>query len=132
MTHLSMINIPASNKIKESSFEISPKKRNTGSGGLGSLQDRRKMHRLTSSTRLGTTWSRSRSQSPSSGQTTAEHETQRLFVPYTNVTVYMMSFFPMTIQEWNKLPSTISDIQKIGAFKTALHASIAVQPPSTA
>ena len=58
--------------------------------------------------------------------------TQRLFVLYTNVTVYKMSFFPRTIQEWNKLPSTITDILKIEAFKTALHASIAVQPPSTA
>ena len=48
------------------------------------------------------------------------------------VTVYKMSFFPRTIQRWNELPSTIADIQKIEAFKTALHASIAVQPPTTA
>ena len=57
---------------------------------------------------------------------------QRLFVPYTSVTVYNMSFFPRTIQDWNKLPSSITDMQDIEAFKTALHARKAVQPPSTA
>ena len=57
---------------------------------------------------------------------------QRLFVPFTCVTVYKMSFFPSTIQDWNKLPSSITDMQDFEAFKTALHARIAVQPPSTA
>ena len=56
------------------------------------------------------------------------------FLPYTSmtVTVYNMSFFPRTIQDWNKLPPFITDMQDIEAFKTALHAMMAVQPPSTA
>ena len=37
-----------------------------------------------------------------------------------------------SIQDWNKLPSSITGMQDIEAFKTALHARIAVQPPSTA
>ena len=57
---------------------------------------------------------------------------QRLFVPYNSVPVYKISFFPRTIQESNKVPSSITDMQDIEAFKTALHARIAVQPPSTA
>ena len=38
---------------------------------------------------------------------------QRLFVPYTNFTVYKikMLFFPRTIQDWNKLPPTTTDVQ---------------------
>ena len=54
------------------------------------------------------------------------------FGPYTSLTVYNMLFFPRTIQDWNNLPSSITDMQDIKAFKTALHARIAVQPLSTA
>jgi len=58
--------------------------------------------------------------------------TQRLFVPYTRVTIYKQSFFPRTIQDWNRLPSSTTDISDIEAFKTALRSSVSVQPlPST-
>ena len=40
--------------------------------------------------------------------------------------------FHRTIHDWNKLPSSITDMQDTEAFKTALHAMIAVQPLSTA
>ena len=48
---------------------------------------------------------------------------QRLFVPYTRATVYKTSFFPRTIQDWNKLPATTTEINTIEAFIAALHAA---------
>jgi hypothetical protein len=53
----------------------------------------------------------------------------RLFVPYTNVTLYKQSFFLGTIQDWNRLPTKTMDIE---AFKAALHASVAAPPLSSA
>ena len=97
--------------------------------GWESLQDRRKMHRLTMLyKKRHNLVEMPESESIVRSKDSRTQGAQRLFVPYTNVTVYKMSFFPRTIQEWNKLQSTITDIQKIDAFKTALHASIAVQP----
>ena len=84
--------------------------------GWESLQDRRKMHRLTMLCKIR------------HNLVKIPESESIVFI----VTVYKMTFFPRTIQDWNKLPSTITDIQEIEAFKTALHASIAVQPPSTA
>ena len=103
------------------------------SQGWESLQDRRKMHRLTMLYKIKHNLVEiPESESIVRSNNSRTRGAQRLFVPYTNITVYKMSFFPRTIQEWNKLPSTITAIQRIEAFKTALHASIAVQPPSTA
>ena len=101
--------------------------------GWETLQDRRKMQRLTMLFKIkhnlvkipeaeSIVWSNNR-------RTRGSH---RLSVPYTSMTVYKMLFFPRTIRDWNKLPSSITDMQDIEAFKTALHARIAVQPPSTA
>ena len=101
--------------------------------GWETLQDRRKMQRLTMLFKIkhnlveileaeSIVWSKD----------SRTRGSQRLFVPYTSVTMYKMSFFPRTIQDWNKLPSSITDMQDIEAFKTALHDRIAVQPPSTA
>jgi hypothetical protein len=56
----------------------------------------------------------------------------RLFVPYTNITVYKQSFFPRTIQDWNRLPTKTTDISDIEAFKAALHVSVAAPPQSSA
>ena len=101
--------------------------------GWESLQDRRKMHRLTMLYKIRhNSVEMPESESIVRSNDSRTRGAQRLFVPYTNVTVYKMLFSPRTIQEWNKLPSTITDIQKFEALKTALHASIAVQPPSTA
>ena len=58
--------------------------------------------------------------------------TNRLFVPFTKVTLYQTSFFPRSIQDWNHLPTAITEIQTLEAFKTALHARIAAPPPSLA
>ena len=57
---------------------------------------------------------------------------QRFFILYTNVTVYKISFFLRSIQDWNKLPPITTDVQTIEDFKTALHTSVAVQSSSTA
>ncbi|MCG7876680.1 MAG: reverse transcriptase domain-containing protein [Candidatus Thiodiazotropha endolucinida] len=57
---------------------------------------------------------------------------QRLFQPFTNVTVYKLSFFPRTIQDWNKLPTSTTDLSDIEDFKAALHASVAATPLSLA
>ena len=52
---------------------------------------------------------------------------QRLYVPFTNVMVYKQSFFPRTIQDWNRLPTNITDSKNTETFKAALHASAAAQ-----
>ena len=36
---------------------------------------------------------------------------QRLYHPTTKVTVYKNSFFPRTIQDWNRLPAAVTDSQ---------------------
>ena len=98
--------------------------------GLETLQDRRKIQRLTMLFKIkhnlveipeaeSFVWSND----------SRRRGSPRLFVPYTRMTVYKKSFFPRTIQDWNKLPSSVTDMQDIKAFKTALHARIAVQPP---
>ena len=80
--------------------------------GWETLQDRRKMQRLTMLFKIkynlveipeveSSVWSND----------SRTRGSQRLFVPYTCVTVYKMSFFPSTIQDWNKLPSSITDMQ---------------------
>ena len=101
--------------------------------GWETLQDRRKLQRLTMLFKI----KHNLVEIPEAESIVWSNDSrtrglQRLFVPYTSVTVYKMSFFPRTIQDWNKLPSSITDMQDIEAFKTALHARIAVQPPSTA
>ena len=101
--------------------------------GWESLQDRRKMHRLTMLYKIRHNLVEiPEFESIVRSNDSRTRGSQRLFVPYTNVTVYKMVFFSRTIQDWNKLSSTIKDIQDMEAFKNAPHASIAVQPPSTA
>ena len=89
--------------------------------GWETLQDRRKMQRLTMLFQINPNlveipepesivWSNG----------SRRRGSQRFFVPYTSVTVYKMSFFPRTIQDWNKLPSSITDMQDI----EALHATV--------
>jgi len=56
---------------------------------------------------------------------------QRLFQPFTNVTVHKQSFFPRTIWDWNNLPTSTSDITDIEAFKAALHTAVAAPPMSS-
>ena len=104
--------------------------------GWETLQDCRKMQRLTMLFKIkhnlveipeaeSIIWS-------NDSRTRVSH---RLFVPYTCVTVYKMSFFPRTIQDWNKLASSITDMQDIKAFKIGnlpFMPRIAAQPPSTA
>ena len=40
----------------------------------------------------------------------------RLYQPTANVTVYKNSFFPRTIQDWNRLPAAVTDSQTIEEF----------------
>ena len=101
--------------------------------GWETLHERRKMQRLTMLFKIKHNLVEiSEAESIIWSNDSRTRGSQRLFVPYTSVTVYKMSLFPRTIQDWNKLPSSITDMQDIESFKTALHARIAVQPPSTA
>ena len=95
------------------------------SQGWESLQDRQKIHCLTILFKI----KHNLVEIPV--PMTVEHEYHRGFLSlYTNVTVYKMSFFPRTIQDWNKLPSTTTNVQTIKAFKAALHTSVAVSVTS--
>ena len=44
----------------------------------------------------------------------------RFFVPRTHSSAYASSFFPRTIQEWNRLPVDPAAYQSLNCFKTAL------------
>ena len=68
--------------------------------GWESLQDRRKMHRLTMLYKIRHNFVEIlESESIVRSIDSRTRGTQRLFVPYPNVTVYKISFFPRTIQE---------------------------------
>ena len=45
---------------------------------------------------------------------------QRLYEPTTKVTAYKNSFFPRTIQDWNRLPAAATDSQTIEEFRVSL------------
>ena len=44
----------------------------------------------------------------------------RFYQPTASQRVYKYSFYPRTIQEWNKLPTVITDHPTIEGFKVAL------------
>ena len=50
---------------------------------------------------------------PNSGQ-------QRLYQPAATVSVYKYSFFPRTIQEWNTLPTSVTDADTLEEFRAGL------------
>ena len=39
--------------------------------------------------------------------------------------------FPQTIQDWNKIPGSVTDISDVKVFKAALHNSVAVNSVDT-
>ena len=45
---------------------------------------------------------------------------QRLYQPAANVSVYKNCFFPRTIQEWNTLPTSVTDAATLEEFCTSL------------
>ena len=45
---------------------------------------------------------------------------QRLYQPTANVKVYKDSFFPRTIQDWNRLPAVVTDSPTIEEFRAGL------------
>ena len=49
---------------------------------------------------------------------------QRLYQPTANVKVYKDSFFPRTIQDWNRLPAAVTDSQTIEEFRACLEQQV--------
>ena len=49
---------------------------------------------------------------------------QRLYQPTANVKVYKDSFFPRTIQDWNRLPAAVTDSQTIEEFRAGLEQQV--------
>ena len=45
---------------------------------------------------------------------------QRLYQPAATVSVYKYSFFPRTIQEWNTLPTSVTDANTLEEFRAGL------------
>ena len=45
---------------------------------------------------------------------------QRLYQPRAQSNVYKFSFYPRTIQEWNRLPTPVTDSPTLEAFQAAL------------
>ena len=45
---------------------------------------------------------------------------QRLYQPYASQTVYKHSFYPRTIQDWNRLPTAVTDMTSLEGFKAAI------------
>ena len=101
--------------------------------GWEQLQDRRRLQRLTMLFKI----TQSLVDIPEASHIVKTNDrrtrgTQRLFQPFAKIMVYKQSFFPRTIQDWNKLPSSTTDISDIEAFKTALHTEVAAPPLSSA
>ena len=46
---------------------------------------------------------------------------------YTNIAAYKQSFFPRTIQEWNRLPTAVTNATKLEEFKVSLLLEMALQ-----
>ena len=51
----------------------------------------------------------------------------RLRQIYTKTEVYRQSFFPRTIQNWNQLPTTVTNSSTLDDFKASLHAAAALR-----
>ena len=49
---------------------------------------------------------------------------QRLYQPTANVKVYKDSFFPRTIQDWNRLPAVVTDSPTIEEFRAGLEQQV--------
>ena len=59
-------------------------------------------------------------QRPKASQTRQYHASKfRVLAPHSNV--YKFSFFPRTILDWNALPSSVLDCNKLDSFKTGLN-----------
>ena len=46
--------------------------------------------------------------------------TFKMYVPFAKTDYYMKSFYPQTINEWNKLPQYVVEKQSLNIFKTSL------------
>ena len=87
--------------------------------GWETLQERRKMQRLTMLFKIKHNLVETpEAESIVWSNDSRRRGSRRLFIPYFSVTVCKMSFFPRTIQDWNKLPSSITGMQDIEALKT--------------
>jgi hypothetical protein len=51
----------------------------------------------------------------------------RLIQHHTNIAAYKQSFFPRTIQEWNRLPIAVTNTTKLEEFKASLLSEMALQ-----
>ena len=52
----------------------------------------------------------------------------RLIQHHTNIAAYKQSFFPRTIQEWNRLPTAVANgATKLEEFKASLLSEMALQ-----
>ena len=49
---------------------------------------------------------------------------QRLYQPTANVKVYKDSFFPRTIQDWNRRPAVVTDSPTIEEFRAGLQQQV--------
>ena len=49
---------------------------------------------------------------------------KRLYQPTANVKVYKDSFFPRTIQDWNRLPAVVTDSPTIEEFRASLEQQV--------
>ena len=51
----------------------------------------------------------------------------RLIQHHTNIAAYKQSFFPRTIQGWNRLPIVVANATKLEEFKASLLSEMALQ-----
>ena len=97
--------------------------------GLGweSLQHRRRVDRLTTLFKIqhGLAELDTDVVYPGDKRTRGQH---RLYQPAAKLSIYKNSFFPRTIWEWNRLPTSVTDATTIEEFRVSLgHALPALQ-----
>jgi hypothetical protein len=51
----------------------------------------------------------------------------RLIQHYTNIAAYKQSFFPRNIQEWNRLPTAVTNATKLEELQASLLSEMALQ-----
>ena len=51
----------------------------------------------------------------------------KLIQHHTKITTYKQSFFPRTIQEWNRLPIAVANATELEEFKASLLSEMALQ-----
>ncbi|XP_071153385.1 uncharacterized protein [Mytilus edulis] len=93
-----------------------------------SLQDRRKDHRLLIMYKaINGMISIPEANSIINKSDTRTRGANRLRQIYTKTEVYRQSFFPRTIQNWNQLPTTVTNSSTLDDFKASLHAAAALR-----